>query len=347
MSWISKNYEKALLGAAVVIALAMIWFGWSRFGQVEDDFGSKLNGAGNNDVAVKDAELIPKAQSLHVSDHGWAQALDDKRPVDLFVGIPLFIRSGSADPVDLVFDPPVHDPIPNSWWLDNHIDLGYSDSPAKDPDEDGFSNLEEFNAKTDPNNPKSVPAVIAKLSYMRDESLVWVLRPSYGSEGKFPFKYQDNKAGANTTGADMIPADGLFFARGVMSNRFKFLGSEVRKELNKNTNIEEEKTWVKIEDQRPNKKGVIYEFPAPLSEQRMNEHYKYDRTAIFTLQALGLGSKEFKVEEFTAFALPPDAPTKDYFLKSVTPVSVTVEYTAPDGSKKPIDIPKGGLPKMP
>ena len=124
------------------------------------------------------------------------------------------------------------------------------------------------------------------------------------------------------------------------------LGSEVRKELNKKINIEVEVTIVKIEDQRPNKKGTIYELPSPLSEDRKNEHLKYDRTAIFSLEALGLNGKEFKVEENTAFALPPDSAKKDYLAKTVTPESVTIEYTNPAGEKKTVEISKGSLPKM-
>ena len=77
----------------------------------------------------------------------------------------------------------------------------------------------------------------------------------------------------------------MFFAKAPMMNRFKLLGSEVRKELNKAIKIEKEVTIVRIEDQRPNKKGTIYEIPSPLSEERMNEHLKYDRTAVLSLEA--------------------------------------------------------------
>ena len=105
-------------------------------------------------------------------------------------------------------------------------------------------------------------------------------------------------------------------------------------------------TIVRVEDQRPNKKGTIYEFPSPLSEERMNEHLKYDRTAILTLEALGQQGKEFKVEENTTFALPSDGAKKDYLLKSVTPNSITVEYTDAAGEKKSVTINKGSLPKM-
>jgi hypothetical protein len=345
MSWFAKNYEKAALGGSVAAALGLAFLGYSKLSGVEQDFGAGLKGQGNNNAAVRDADLIPKTLASLKLDRTWNQALDGDRPVDLFTGIPLFISSVTPEkPIDLLKDAPVHPPIPNVWWIENRLDPGFADSPNRDPDEDGFSNLEEFNAKTDPNSAKSIPSLIAKLMYVKDESLGWVLRPGYGSDGSFPFNYQDTKGAVNKTGAaDMIAPGGLFFAKGPMMNRFKLLGSEVRKELSKKINIEMDVTIVRIEDQRPNKKGVIYEIPAPLSEERKNEHLKYDRTAIFSLEALGLNGKEFKVEENTKFALPPDSPKKDYLAKIVTPESVTVEYTNPAGETKTFRLGKGGL----
>lgn len=350
MSWFSENYEKAALGGAVAFALGLAYVGWSKFGGVEEDFAKSPSGPANNNTAVRGADLIPQALASLNRDRAWVQGLAGDRPVDLFTGIPLFVSSSAPEkPIDMLdkSTQPVHPPIPNIWWIDNRIDPGYSDSPARDPDEDGFSNLEEFTANTDPNNAKKVPSLIAKLMYVKDESLGWVLRPGYGLNGSFPFNYQDTKGGVNrATGADLIAPDGLFFAKAPMMGRFKLLGSEVRKELNKKINIEVEVTIVRIEDQRPNKKGTIYELPSPLSDERKNEHLKFDRTAVLSLEALGLNGKEFKVEENTTFSLPPDSDKKDYLMKKVTPESLEVEYTNPAGEKKSFTIPKGSMPQV-
>lgn len=346
MSWFSKNYQKAVLGGAVVIALGLAYWGWSDYSGVGTAFAAGLKGQGNNNAAVRDGDRIPMAMASMKRDRTWVQALDGDRPVDLFVGIPLFVRSSSPEPIDLrgLKTAPVHPPIPNTWWLDNHLDPGFADSPNSDPDHDGFSNLEEFNAKTDPNNPLDYPSLITKLMYVKDESLTWVLRPGFGSEGSFPFIYKDSKGGTNKTEiAAMVAPGGLFFSKAPMSNRFKFLSSEVRKEVNKRTTLEKEITIVKIEDQRPNKKGMIYEIPAPLAEERMNEHVKYDRTAVFSLEALGMTGKEFRVEENIMFSLPPENPKKEYLVKTITPDSVVVEYSTPSGEKKTAELVKGTL----
>jgi hypothetical protein len=279
-------------------------------------------------------------------DRKWEQARDGDRPVDLFTGISLFVTSSDPEkPVDLQTDEPIHPPIPNTWWLENRLDPGFADSPARDPDSDGFSNLEEFTAATNPNESRSFPSLIAKLTYVKDESVIWVLRPGYGSEGKFPFTYEDNKGRRNrVTAAQMIGPNEVFFEKEPAKGRFKLLGSEVRKVPNPKLNVELDVTIVTIEDQRPNKKGVVYEFPSPLpDDERKNEHLKYDRTAVLSLEALGLNGKEFRVEENTAFALPPDAKSKDYVLKSINPQNITIEFKDKDGSIRTVQIGKGGF----
>jgi hypothetical protein len=347
MSWLSTNYEKAALGGAVTVALGLAYFGWSKFSGVEEQFNPSLTGLGNNIAAVRDADLIPKSIASLKLERPWTQGLDGDRPVDLFTGIPLFVASATPEKaLDLVEGETVHPPIPNTWWLTHHIDPGFGDSPNRDPDVDGFSNLEEFTAKTDPNDEKSVPPLIAKLMYVSDESVSWVIRPTYGDpKTGYPFFYKDSKGKVDRTlPGQMVGPEGLFFSKGSLANRFKVLSSEVRKEFNVRVKVEMETTYVKVEDQRPNKKGKVYEYPCPLSEQRMNEFLNFDRTAVLSLEALGHKGKEFKVEENTLFALPPDAAKKDYLAKTVTPASVIIEYTNSAGAKKTVEIKRGSIP---
>ncbi len=352
MSWIKTNYEKAALGGAVVIALGVAYLGYSKFGGVDDDFARVVEGSGKDNAAVEDAELIPKAESSMKLDRTLLQGeTETGRKVDLITGIPLFVPESAQDTVvDLLEEKgqPVHDPIPNIWWIENRLDPGFGDSPSRDPDSDGFSNLEEFTAKSDPNDAKSYPPLIAKLMYVGDESLAWVIRPQYLEEGdKLPFRYLDSNNQTNKTanGVPVTPGE-MFFGAGVMKDRFKYLGVEKRKETNERTNYEKEVTYARIEDQLPNKKGDIYEFPAPLSEQVAPRFTKYDRTAILSLEALGKNGQEFKVKERETFALPSDAAKKEYTVKEVTPESVLIEYPGTDGEVKSVTITKGNLPQL-
>ncbi len=349
MSWLNQNYEKAALGGAAVVALGLAFWGWSKVGGVEDDFTAEVRGTGNNDPAVAEGDLVAQAQASLAMPRDWAQGDAEGRPVDLFTGIPLFVGSDNPNVgIDPITADPIHDPIPNTWWIQYRLDPGFGDSPARDPDQDGFSNLEEFQAKTDPTDPKAHPALIAKLKYVTDDSLVWLLEPGYGSEdGSFPIKYRDGENRKNAAGAgDMVAPGELFFSADPMKNRFKLLGSEVRRELNPRTNSEVTVTYTRIEDQRANKKGTIYEIPSPFPRGRDEEFAQYDRTAVLSLEAIGLAGQEFRVEENTRFSLPPKAGGEDFLVKTVTPESITVEYAGEGGTVQTVEIPKGGMPQI-
>lgn len=346
MSWFSSNYEKAALGGAAAVALGLAYLGYAKYGSVDQDFAAVLKGTGNNNAAVKDAERIPKAISSMNSNRIWKQQMDGDWAVDLFTGIPLFVSATAPEtPIDPRKGDPIHPPITNVWWIENRLDPGFGDSPSRDPDGDGFSNLEEFTAKTDPNDPKKFPSLIAKLKYVGDESLAWVVRPGYPTEkGELSFNYLDSKKRVNKSGAaNPVAPGGIFFEAGVMKGRFKLLGSEKRKEHNEKLGADMDVTIVRIEDQKENKKGTIYEFPSPLSEQRASDFTKYDRTAILSLQALGQEANEFKVEENMTFGLPTDGTEKKYKVKEVSADSVTVDYTDADGTEKSVKIAKGAM----
>ncbi len=340
MSWLSKNYEKAALGGAAVVALGLATFGWLKVAKVEEDFATEIKGTGNDNPAVKDADLVAKAAASLGNKRKWDQADDKGRPVNLFTGIPLFIsKADPAKPVDPYGGDPIHPPIPNQWWLQYRLDPGFGDSPQRDPDSDGFSNLEEFEAKTDPTNSSDFPALINKLVYVGDESVNWILKPGFDTDGGFGFSYRDNKNGANKIAAGgVVKPDEIFFADGAMKGRFKLLGSELRKINNPKLNMEQEFKFVRIEDQKANKGKKIYEIKQNFRDEEIPVFSQYDRTAVLKLDALDQAGSQFKIEENTTFGLPANSEKKDYLLKSVTPEKIEVEYSAPDGTKKTIEI---------
>jgi hypothetical protein len=352
MSWLANNYDKAVLGGAVVCTLALGYSGWQALNQVDKDFVSSVRGRGNNEIEVLSAGLVINASSSLAINRAWSPEDVDGRTVDLFVSIPLFVTANNPTrPIDLVRDAPVHPPIPNTWWLENRLDPGFENSPDRDPDGDGFSNMEEYLAGTDPNELDSHPPLIAKLKFVGEETLVWALRPSFANEeGGNTFRYFDNhppRGRTNNSGAgNPIAPGGTFFESGPGEGRFKLLGHETREEFNERTNANERNTFARIEDQRPNKKGTIYEFPAPLSDANLQLHQQYDRTAVFTLEAIGRNGIEFRVEEFTTFFLPHDREGPTYKLLSVGPDQAVVEYTDADGNTRQATILKGSLPQL-
>ena len=348
MSWISENYEKAAIGVGAVALIGLAYVGLQKAGSVEGDFSGSAAGltptkgdpsvAGADKVAYAKLSLLRKRELLKGDDKG--------RAVDWFTGVPLFVnKNDPSNPVD-ISDPnvaPVHPPIPNKWWIDNRIDPGFADSPQRDADEDGFSNLDEFNAKTDPNDKKSYPSLITKLTYSGDEFVQWVLRPGFpDAAGSFTFKYNDTlQREARNNAADPAKPGDTFFSEGPIKDRFKFIGAEKKMEMNDKFNAEVEVTIVTVEDMKPNKLGMKYEIPASFRNADRLKYSKFDRTAILTLEALGLEGQEMKVEEFTEFALPPDAKEKAFKLTAVTPESITIEHKNAAGKIETYTILKG------
>lgn len=348
MSWISENYEKAAIGVAAVAAVGLVFFGVQKAGSVETDFSGSATGPtpAKSDPAISGSEKVALAEASFNLKREWLKGDDNGRPVDLFTGVPLYVNKNNLEsPVDLM-DPDVeavHPPIPNQWWIDNRIDPGFGDSPERDADGDGFSNSEEFKAQTDPSDKLDYPGLINKLAYTGDEFVKWLLRPGYpNADGSFTFKYEDTvprsaKAGA----ADPVQPGDLFFKEGPIKNRFKFIGAEKRVVLNERFNTEIEVTFVEVEDMKPNKAGMKYEFPASFRTADAPKYAMFDRTAIFTLKALDLEGQEIKIEEFASFALPPSAKEKAYTLTKVTPAAVTIEHKKADGTTVSYTILKG------
>jgi len=345
MSWISENYEKAAVGAAVLAAAGLAYLGWSKLGSVDLDFGSAAKGPtpGQKDPAVKTAGSVAQTKSSFQLKREWIKGEDDGRSVDLFTGVALFVNKNDLKkPVDLIKGADVHPGIPNSWWLEHRIDPGFGDAPLRDEDEDGFSNQEEFTAKTDPTDPKAFPPLITKLTFIGAESVQWVLRPGFEAQGgSFTFTYGDGKATNRVGAANPVPPGGIFFENGAAAGRFKLLGSEKRKVMNEAIQAEEEVTFVKVEDQKPNKKGTVYEIPASFRTAEQRKYAHFDRTAVLSLEALGLAGQEFRIEENTAFALPPTDGKKPYKMKEVTPERIVIEFTGEDGKVQTYEILKG------
>ncbi|MBK1828755.1 Amuc_1099 family pilus-like system protein [Haloferula rosea] len=357
MSKAPKNIEKIVLGVGAVAGLGLAALGFMKAGAVEEDFSDSVGQPGKSDTSVAGAAKVAGTLNSLQSNRVYESAEVEnpkigQRPVDLFVGVPLYAnRDNPNNPVDPLLGDNIHPPIPNEWWLEYDADMTFADSPQRDDDQDGFTNLEEFTAKTSPTDAKDHPPLIAKLSYQKEESEQWLVL--YGSDfsGKWVPKLDeefskgiDGKQMKNKVSftAPLEPGD-EFFAEEPLKGRFKFLNFEKRTVRNERLNIDEEVTFAMFEDLSENKKGKKYEIPNRLPRAQRENWVQYDRTAFLDLQAVGEKGKVFQVEEGTQFALPSGGKEKTYLLKEVTPESIVVEFEGADGPES-VTIPKGGLP---
>lgn len=350
MSKAPKNIEKILLGSAIVVAGGLAVLGFMKAGDAEETFNETVRSRGGSDTDVAEAMKVPEAvTSLKADRVIVSQVVPSKligqRSVDLFVGVPLFAdRDNPNVPLDPLTSPIVHPPIENKWWVKYDVPLNFADSPQRDEDGDGFTNLEEYTAKTNPADGSDHPPLVAKLSYIKDDSLEWVVQFGMESGGKWFPKYLDgNKVKTKVGFANGLEAGGLFFDSDPVNGRFKFIEIQEREVFNKRLNSMEKLRIAIFEDQKDNKKGDKYEIPNRVPKMNMPDFYHYDRKAVLDLQALGFGGSEFTIEERRKFALPPDAESKDYLLKEVTPEAIVVEWSK-DGETQSVTIPRGGLP---
>lgn len=347
MSWLSDNYEKAALGGAVVITLALGAVVIGGKGSLEEAF-ERQDVKPNKDVGVPGLKAIKDTKESFGQKGDIPHYDVTGRKVDLMTGVALFVKRGDlSNPVDLHKGANVHKGIPNDWWLKNRIDPGYSDSPLRDPDEDGFSNKEEYVAKTNPNDFGSYPEPMGKLSVEEVVSTQYLLKPSGFGGDKYKFKLMNSREiPRNKMGADPIVKGTVIpFTGELMKDRLKFVGVEEREQV-KHGIKQMLKIWL-IEDMKPNKAGTKYYFNR--QGRRVSEGVPIgivDSTVELTLNALKQDGKSFKVEENMKFSLPYDenATVKPYLLKKVDvrAKSIEIEYSDPSGVKKTHRLSYGG-----
>ena len=167
MDWIKKNYDRCLLLLLAVALLGsstgMIFSIKSypeRFAPIQAEVvhGKK--------VTSLETEALERAKEALVKPTSW-----ENHTGSLFVSRKYVARHDDAAGADLLINPfepgsaPLHPPIPNDWFLKNNLADRILDTDVlnQDPDKDGFTNLDEFVGKTDPQDSASHPSYLTKL----------------------------------------------------------------------------------------------------------------------------------------------------------------------------------------
>jgi hypothetical protein len=156
--WLNQNYEKAALIAATVVAVGLC--GWLFYSSTKfQDIFSESSG--------KQSDKFPETGLVDVD-----QAIKNLDSPVVWEGEHLFVSS----PVLEVFEGEVpklepvtvgsggiHAPVTNAWIMKWKLDITDGNLKGADPDGDNFTNLEEFDGGTNPNNAESHPPFIAKV----------------------------------------------------------------------------------------------------------------------------------------------------------------------------------------
>lgn len=158
MDSIKNYYERVLLGLAALGLIACA--GWlalqaSAFPERFSERNSSKKP--DNTIAPPDVNSVEAAAQAALNPGRWSA-----HEGSLFVSRPYVLKDGKLfDPVEGGED--LHKPIKNAWLMKYNLDYSAPDIKDQDPDNDRFSNLEEFLAQTDPTSDKSVPPYYLKL----------------------------------------------------------------------------------------------------------------------------------------------------------------------------------------
>lgn len=179
------------VGALLGLAAAGMAFVWAPKEAPQAPDGSV---SANGSKIAKDTQAtVQSAQTAAAIPTLKAAALpeDKTRTSQAFFSLPLWqladkdaagqVRTAVVDilgknSVDIHRYGEENTPVPNLWFLNNGLakEFTQSDALQKDSDGDGFTNLEEFVAKTKPNDAASYPALVtpqgAKLEVVRTQT---------------------------------------------------------------------------------------------------------------------------------------------------------------------------------
>ena len=313
------KYEKVLLGVAALIAIAMIVLGVMKLGKVEEDFPSANERELGSPPIEAEKDISKAIGTLSKSPELPDERNMKGRAVDIFTGVNLFIRRGEDAALDIDEEKtkPIHGNIPNIWWLNNGLEeeIGYADAPQRDFDKDGFSNIEEFEEKTNPNDINSFPSLFAKVKIASIGKEQWYLRFSDFGGGALSFRIEGTadkgkrKIENRMRGGKAIKPGETFFDEEPFKGRFKFVES-MQKEVRPGI----PKPFAKIEDLKEGKGNRLYEIPSGAHGELRD-----DFTARVYLDTPDQRENKFEVEEGMSFSLPfdPEAKEKPYTLKEI------------------------------
>jgi hypothetical protein len=265
--------------------------------------------------------------------------------VDSYTGIPWYLKRDNKT-VDLG-DPSekdVHEGMKNLWWLDHGIDPGYSDSPDRDADDDGFSNREEYMAEKDPSDFSSYPELIDKLTVEKliNEEFKLDFNGKTGDNYKLTMLTIQNGRRVESRMREYIPAGAgdasVFFAELPAQYRFRLKDVVTEDVTNVKTGIVQPEDFAIVEDLKPNLKeaGRVYKIPYS-GRGLIFSDYK----VLLYLDAIGEEGNSFEVPENTRFSLPykADAADKPFLFKEVSAAGdVIIEYEK-DGQTKFLALP--------
>lgn len=158
MDWIKANYDRLLLAVLGLVAIACGAYIIMNALAFPDLFATRNSSKpADNTIPTPPVAAVEVEIASLEKPSQWAP-----RESSLFVSKPYVLKDGELiNPLE--GGTPLHPPVTNEWLVRFGLDWAAGDVLESDPDDDGFSNLEEFRGDTDPSDPQSYPPYVTKL----------------------------------------------------------------------------------------------------------------------------------------------------------------------------------------
>jgi hypothetical protein len=205
MDWVKKHYDFAILGLAALLLAANAAYLALQSGAAFETLSLPTVPPRSNEFQPPDTEAISKALEAAAAPARWTPDLTAKTQGSLFVSR-TYLLGKADDGTSKLVDPfeggeNLHPPITNDWLNEHGLDFSDSGIKEKDNDGDGFSNLEEFNASTNPVDKTSAPPSFTKHQLLALKPIPFrlIFKGDGGTDGgEFQINLKDLKGTART-----------------------------------------------------------------------------------------------------------------------------------------------------
>ncbi len=328
MEWIKKNPEKLAL---LVAALLGLGFGAKhilaalslpdRFVQPRVPAKAEFPEPEFDDVRQSGAVL---RAPFDWSDKAVELGSGVRKFVPLFRSVVIIEKDGRLFDLGDPTEDPIRPPVPNEWLIKHQLDYLYSGVLEADPDDDGFSTVDEWKSKTSPVDGADHPPYWLKLMFVDRKQRNFSIRFAADNNPSFQINIDDQ--GRKAT--QFVKIGDSFY-----NGRFTALGHEEKRGKNK-VGIDVALNELKVQDHDTNKEITLVlgeTFPYPTFFAQFD----------FTLDP---AQKEFFVRVGETFTLLKD-PGTVYKLEEIDPTGSSATLKLADGSSVKLD--KAMLPEVP
>lgn len=285
MDWIKRNYDQAallLLGLVLLVMSGMLILNANSFQDTFKDIQGAV--AQNGKVPPPDLGPLERATAALAKPAIWDAG---KEKGSFFVSEKYVISENRPQRIkELSIQG-----VPSTWFETYGLDVLNPNILNEDADGDGFTNREEFDAKTDPTKKDSHPPLVTKLRLARFIQVPFrLILQAYDGD---PAKPESLSFQINTVDVKQ-PTLFLKLNEDIPKTKFKITKFEHKAITNANTGVEQDVSELTVQNTETGDEIVM-----PL-EKIVNSPDSY---ALFRYLIDG---KDYKVKKDKTFLLPPD-----------------------------------------